>query len=1101
MRFLKNIFRAALAVAFAAALAACPATDLSAETAAAGADAAKLEAGFDTAKTSVRTGTYWYWITDNATRESVAADLRAMKRAGINRVFIAHVGDMGVPSGKATMFTDEWRGVLRTALKTAGELDIEVGLFNCPGWTQSGGPWVQPSQAMRFLNASETRVVGPRKFSAKLTPPSGHFQDVKVLAFPARHADSENLFLKTGANILLSENIKTAGQGERTSDRRAAVPLRELPLPLRLPNGQSHIELVLPASASARSLFIYPANTLYTRCELQVKTSGGDFRTIKNFLIRRVDGRAIVGFAPQSPAVICFPETTGSVFRIVFRGTGHGSAIAKIVLSPLPAPERYAEKSLGKLFRKMSQHEYALWGEYMWDAQSPETALCAQPEQVLDLSEKLSADGTLNWDVPAGDWVILRTGMTPTGVTNAPVSREGRGLEVDKMNRERIQEHFDAYLGKLLAEIPAEERKAWTTVVVDSYETGGQNFTDGMIEKFKQQYGYDPVPFLPVFSAYVVGSPDRSDRFLWDVRRMVADKIAHDYVGGLTAAAHKHGLKTWLENYGHWGFPGEFLSYGAEADMVGGEFWAEDDHIFEGRAAASCAHIYGKNKVSAESFTSVGKHYHYHPGMLKRVGDWGFTEGINDTVLHVYIGQARENERPGTDAWFAVEFNRNNTWFKHLDLFTDYLKRCNYLLQQGKNVADIAYFIGEDAPKLTGICEPAPPKGYDYDFINAEVLLTAQVRDGKLVLQHGASYRVLVLPPQETMRPEVLQKIEHLAAAGAVILGAPPSRSPSMKNYPAADIEIKTLATKLWGEKPVKSRAYEKGTIWVKATLQEVFASLSLPSDCYWDDTTPLRYAHRSVEGVGEVYFIANRSTKAVEVSPVFRVAGLQPELWDAVSGKRRLLPAFSQDKKTTTVPLRLEENESAFIVFAKHGKPLASDVAANFPEHKTVLEIKSPWAVRFESDAIKRGPAESVIFDKLHDWRLNSDPRIRDYSGAAVYTTSFELADVGVGKSLWLDLGKVSAMAKIKVNGHYVGGVWTPPLRLEISQFARAGKNEVEVEVVNTWTNRIVGDRKLPDSERKVVPRHGHWDANSPTQESGLLGPVRLTRPHSRPH
>ena len=211
--------------------------------------------------------------------------------------------------------------------------------------------------------------------------------------------------------------------------------------------------------------------------------------------------------------------------------------------------------------------------------------------------------------------------MLPTGVVNSPAPKEGRGLETDKMSKEHIRAHFDNYIGQILKRIPAQDRKTFRVVVEDSYETGGQNWTDRMIEDFKKVYGYDPVPFIPVYNGVTVISPEVSDRFLWDVRRLIADQIAYNYVGGLREVSNEHGLTTWLENYGHWGFPGEFLQYGGQSDEIAGEFWSFGDlGNIENRAASSCGHIYGKKKVWAESFTCGGPDFTQYPGQMKQRG-------------------------------------------------------------------------------------------------------------------------------------------------------------------------------------------------------------------------------------------------------------------------------------------------------------------------------------------------------------------------------------------------------------------------------------------------------------------------------------------------
>jgi hypothetical protein len=549
-----------------------------------------------------------------------------------------------------------------------------------------------------------------------------------------------------------------------------------------------------------------------------------------------------------------------------------------------------------------------------------------------------------------------------------------------------------------------------------------------------------------------------------------------------------------LENYGHWGFPAEFLQYGGQSDEIGGEFWSEGNlGDIENRAASSCAHIYGKTRVSAESFTCAGGAYSRYPERMKRRGDWSFTEGINDTLLHVYIQQPYEDRYPGVDAWFGNEFNRKNTWFSQIDLFTLYLKRCNFMLQQGLNVADAAYYIGDDAPKMTGVRDPELPKGYSFDYINSEVIVRdLDVKDGKLTLPHGTSYRLLVLPKLETMRPETLQKIEKLVAAGAVILGPPPKRSPSLQNYPDADQQVREIAEKMWGDLSVKQRAYGKGLILTDMKLEEAFSLLNLVPDCAFDANAPALYTHRTL-GNAEIYFITNQSEKTIQIHPQFRVSGLQPELWDANSGAIRPLPAFVQNGETTTVPIQLEPLESAFIVFRKSGKPLSSELSVNYPPLKLLAAIDTSWKVRFESDEIKRGPKETVTFDVLRDWSKHENEQIQYYSGSAVYQNAVTLGQFPKHQKVYLDLGKLSAMAKVKINGQYAGGVWTSPYRVEVTQFLNEGNNTIEVEVVNTWLNRLIGDSRFPEKERLVKSGNGHWNADSPLQPSGLFGPVRL--------
>ncbi len=1038
-------------------------------------DFTEVEKNFKDIPADIQTSIYWYWINDNISQEAVIKDLHSMKEVGINRAFIGNIGlsPQEAPYGKVKIFTDEWWDIMHTALKTATELNIEIGLFNSPGWSQSGGPWIKPEQAMRYLTCSEVKVKGPKKLQQHLAEPTKDFQDVKVIAMPVNKDYLINL-LEKGTYTISPSNIKA----DLNTGKELTFNDKEIT-----------IDITLPKEATARSLVLYPAERpIRAKIELQVQ-EGDSFKNIKQFTLNRTNPALNVGFEPYAPVAISLPEVKDQKLRLVMEANP-GSGIKRILLSPSPVMERFAEKSLAK----MHQTPLPYWHDYLWDEQPDVTSYkMAQPNEILDISGYMDDQGLLTWDVPEGEWIIMRTGMTPTGVTNSPASPEGTGLEVDKMSKEHVASHFDAYLGMILERIPADDRKTLKVAVQDSYETGGQNFTDDFLKEFQKRYGYDPVPFLPVFKGHIIGSPDLSDRFLWDVRRFVADKISYDYVGGLRKISHEHGMTTWLENYGHWGFPGEFLQYGGQSDEVGGEFWNEGNlGSIENRAASSCAHIYGKPKVSAESFTCGEGSYSRYPAILKQRGDWSFTEGVNNTLLHVYIHQPYENRPPGVNTSFGNEFNRLNTWYSHLGLFVSYIKRANYMLQQGQNIADVAYFIGEDAPKMTGIRDPEIPKGYSYDYINAEVIeRDLTVKDGKLVLPHGTSYRVLVLPKQETIRPSVLKKIEQLVADGAVILGPPPSRSPSMENYPVADQEVNALAKKMWGDLSVKQRSYGKGTIYTNVELKEVLDRSGVIPDCQFGENDPVLYVHRTA-GDNEIYFITNQSDRTITVSPQFRVQGKVPELWDVVTGSIRPLPAFIQGKESTTVPLQLEAYESGFIVFRKTGKPAATGVEDNYPKPEIITKIDQPWQVIFESDRYKRGPARPVTFTTLTDWSKHEDESIRYYSGTAIYKTTFDIKKKPEGK-LFVDLGQVTAMAKIKINGKYVGGVWTAPYRIEVSDVIRDGINELEVEVVNTWMNRLIGDLRLPEAERPTWAHHNSWNVHSPLQTSGLLGPVNL--------
>ena len=1041
-----------------------------------------LETGFYTIPDSIQTSVYWYWVSGNISNEGVVKDLEAMKKVGINRAFIANVTWGEKNAGQIKLFTEEWWAILHTALKTATRLGIEIGIFNCPGWSQSGGPWVKPEQSMRYLISSEIVVNGPLLIHKKLELPNPVFQDVKVIAYPApKDYDTDMNDQKLQVSSIPSlENLNNLTDGNEESI-------------LRFPNAKP---LILDFSTeklyTARSLVIHTTQVpVRLEGDVQVKVNN-TYQNIKHFIIDRTNPNLKNGFIPYGPAAISIPATTAKDFRLVFTAFQANSGLSEIKFSPVPLVESYMEKTLAKMW----PDGFVPWSAYKWPSQPVITdqAYIIDPTKILDISKYMLADGTLNWQVPAGKWIIERSGMTPTLVHNAHAALEGTGLETDKMSKEHIAAHFDAFLGEIIRRIPAQDRKTWKVVVGDSYETGSQNWSDQFIEKFKMTYNYDPTPYIPLLQGKIVGSADQSDRFLWDLRRFIADKVAYEYVAGLRDLSHQNGLTIWLENYGHYGFPGEFLQYGGQSDEVSGEFWNEGiKGVIENKAASSCAHIYGKTKVSAESFTTTDNYFMNYPATLKQRIDRSFTEGINNSLLHVYIQQPYEDKMPGMNAYFGTEFNRKNTWFYDMDDFLKYIKRCNLLLQQGKYVADIAYFIGEDAPKMTGIQAPALPHGYSFDYINAEVIKNRlTVKDGSLALPDGMKYRVLVLPKLETMRPELLVKIKELVKEGGVVLGPKPSRSPSLQNLEKADMEVQQLTAELWGDinaATIKIHRYGKGMVIDGMSLVDVLKLVKVIPDFKTNVADSVLFIHRELKE-GSIYFISNQKNRSIKLAPEFRVSGKIPELWDATTGYIRDLPDYTQTDKSTLVPLKLAPYESVFVVFRKNGS-LKNSKNSNYSKLVRTIDVTGKWLVNFDSKM--GGPSKPVVFKQLEDWTQNNVDSVKYYSGAAYYHHSFKLSKIEKGERVLLDLGNVIAIAKVKINGRGVGGVWTAPYKIDITRELKSGKNEIEIKVVNNWINRLIGDHGLPNNERLTWTYYDWYNANIKLQSSGLQGPVKL--------
>ncbi len=418
-------------------------------------------------------------------------------------------------------------------------------------------------------------------------------------------------------------------------------------------------------------------------------------------------------------------------------------------------------------------------------------------DKIVELTGRMDSGGRLTWDAPAGRWTVLRIGHTSTGQTNRPAALPG--LECDKLDTEALDAHFRNFTAALLEDVGPLAGKTLVATHLDSWEVGGQNWTEGFREAFRSRRGYDLLRYLPAMTGRVVGSLEISERFLWDLRQTVSEMIVENHGRHLRRLAHDHGLWLSIEPYDM--TPCDDMTLGASADVPMCEFWSNlFDTRYSVKEATSIGHVYGKAVVAAESFTSgPADAWRLHPGSLKALGDWAFCEGVNRFVVHRYIHQPFLQARPGLSLGpHGVHYERTQTWWPLVGPWHRYLARCQHVLRQGRFVADILYLSPEGAPNV--FQRPRPePRGRKYDACTIEALLTrVGVRDGRLVLPDGMSYRLLVLPESARMTPEVLRQIRALVEAGATVVGAPPRASPSLSDYPACDEEVAGLAEALW---------------------------------------------------------------------------------------------------------------------------------------------------------------------------------------------------------------------------------------------------------------------------------------------------------------
>jgi hypothetical protein len=740
----------------------------------------------------------------------------------------------------------------------------------------------------------------------------------------------------------------------------------------------------------------------------------------------------------------------------------------------------------------------------------------AAVSDIRDLTANLSADGAFSWSVPQGEWEILRIGYTASGARVSTSSAAWQGLAIDHMDSSAFEIYWREVLDPLMQDARPYLGRTLRYLTTDSWELGGTNWTGRFREEFRRRRGYDLLPYLPVVAGRILESRDASNRFLNDLRRTVGDLIASQHYAPFAETAAKYGLGLHPESGGPHGAPIDALETLALSTFPQTEFWARsathrttDADRFFVKEAASVAHTYGKTLVAAEGPTSIGPQWDESLwDNLKPSFDQAICEGLNRLVWHTFTSSPKEAGLPGQEYFAGTHLNPNVTWWHEAGAFIGYINRTQFLLQQGLPVADVVYYYGDQVPNFAPLksLDPAHVQpGYDYDSADERVLVNRMtVRDGRIVLPDGMSYRVLMLPPRDSISLDALRAVRKLVLAGATVVGPKPRRATGLS---ASEAEVRAIADELWGGGKIRAEQTAKGALEAVGVLPDFSGPASLD------------FIHRRMGGT-EIYFVRNTKAEWIDTEIALRVRDKQPELWRPDTGRIEPLSVYNQlADGRTEMPLRLEPNGSVFVVFrraaGRHVLPpataglridlgageLTADHSGSFTfrvsdggslhaEVKAVPEpvaVTGPWKVEFMPG--RRAPA-AAVFQTLESWTANADPGIRYFSGTATYRAKFTAPGADL---LELDLGEVRELAHVRVNGRDLGTLWKKPFRVALDGAARTGVNDLEVEVTNFWPNRLIGDQLLPEAERITHTNIVKWRGDSPLMPSGLLGPVTI--------
>jgi len=740
----------------------------------------------------------------------------------------------------------------------------------------------------------------------------------------------------------------------------------------------------------------------------------------------------------------------------------------------------------------------------LFDVPPTENEEDGKPEEVINLTEKFK-NGTLQWDAPAGEWTLLRMGYSATRADVSTSSGKWKGRVLDYLSEKHFNRYWDTHVEPLLAAVGNKAGTVLRYLQTDSFEAGGMNWTEGFEKEFSQRRGYDPTPYLPVLAGKIIGSRELSNRFLADFRKTISDCMADKHYRVFAERAEKFGMGIQPESAGPHAGPFDGLKNYGHSEIVMSEFWSPSPHRprpadrFFVKQAAGAAKIYGKKLVGAESFTTIGPHWNdVIWSDMKSAADHEFCAGLNLIYLHTFTCSPKEMGMPGQEYFAGTHFNPNVTWWNYSTGFITYLNRIHYLMQEGVSQADVLYYYGDHIPNIGGFKESDPAgalPGYDYDLINEDRLLALTVQKGQLALPNGAAYKILAIPDHQVLSLAALKKIAALVEGGATVVGKKTLTTSSLVNYPKAEKIREEIANKLWGEGISEKGQKKTGkgmALWGK-TAKEALLAAGIQPDLEISKSSPessFDFIHRKWNKA-DYFFISNQTPKEQKGEVSFRISGKLPELWNAVTGEIRPAVAFRQEKGRTICPLEFDPYGSWFVVFRKPisvGEKGKKD--DNFADFQKVMTLGGAWEVSFDP---KWGAPSAVTFETLESWTQRPEEGIKYYSGTAVYRKTFDLDNMPENP-LFLDLGQVLdvGVARVKLNGKDLGIVWTPPFRVSAAGAFKTKNNLLEIEVANSWRNRLAGDRDKPESERftktniKILPE---WKL----LDSGLMGPVEI--------
>lgn len=1017
--------------------------------------------------------TWFHFLNGSIGKSGITTDLKAIADAGITGISFFHgqQGDSRDWPGTEEhieCLSPKWEELLNHTAKEAKRMGLRFSMQTCPGWAMSGGPWVQPEQAMRHLTYTRTDVQGGTRVGLKLKSPRNedwqNYKDLMVLAFPTPEGD-------TGSHLQVSK-VTAQNESQRWQDLLNGTLQGSIGLQPTSAQKPHVVDIELPEQQIVRSLVFNPIDHFShdfviepgIRVKMTAYLQDGTSRVVLNSSIPMSNWQD-----SDHTMTFALDEAPARRFRIEIVNQHHMNITSMRLYTA--ARKSNWEGEGGWTLRQIVRENES-------PRQSPQAYV--RSNEILDLTAMLVGPDSLVWNAPAGRWTVLRVGHVNTGRRNGPAPAEATGWEINKFDPQLVDFQYNSYVGRLQK---GALKGLVDNMLMDSWECSSQTWTDGMPEAFRKQAGYELRKWIPALFGYVIDNPEQSSEFLNDFRRTQNRLFVDNFYGRMAKNAHDNGMTIQYETAAGDIFPGCPMEYYKWADVPMTEFWqpvgswVSDRNYKPIRPTSSAARMYGKPRVSAESFTSFDLNWDEHLSMLREVANQNVLDGVTHMVFHTYTHNPDpDNYQPGTSfgGWIGTPFLRKQTWWPYMRSFTTYLARNTFMLERGKPVSDVLWFLGDEIQQKPDQ-KVAFPAGYKYDYCNTDALMTRlDVKDGRWVTPDGISYKLLWIPDAATrLLPSTVERLAQLVRKGGVLLADAPQH-PATRLVGEELISFQSAVKDLW------QGNVGEGRVLTGISLEEVLQKLAIQPDV---KPTRAQWLHRKVDGA-DWYMVCAPQDASFEGTVEFHTTG-RAELWNPMNGKVQPLRSVESDGYSG-IEMSLERGECMYVVFQHDGK---KQQVRETTSSVTTLDNLN-WTLTFPQGW---GVDEPLTISRLQPWcELPLTDEGKAFSGTVTYETTFQLDKRNRKAQYLLNLGNVEEIAVVKVNGTVADTLWAVPYKTDITPYIKKGNNRLTVEVTSTWRNRLAYDAAQPEQKRKTWVIAGP-SAGSALRPYGLLGPIAI--------